>query len=317
MDEFALIEILVEHQAVHRGDVVLGIGDDAAVVRPEDGRELVVTTDVLVNGVHFPESTEPAAVGYKSLAVSLSDVAAMGATPLWATLCLTMPDANEVWIKEFGTGFFELAAEHGVQLIGGDTASGPLSIAVQVTGAVGDAGYLSRDGAGEDDLIYVSGTLGDAALGLQVVSGALSVSESDGSYFVDRLNRPSPRVALGRAVLSCASAAIDISDGLVADLGHICRRSGVGAVVDVSRVPLSDGYRRCLPRVGWQPATGFGDDYELCFTVPPDRAPTVERVGTELGLSVTCIGHITRHDLKWTYGEQPFPIHEQGYQHFR
>lgn len=316
MDEFALIDTFFKRQSVRRADVVLGIGDDAAVVRPQ-ARELVVTTDVLVGGVHFPESTEPGAVGHKSLAVNLSDVASMGATPLWATMCLTLPEASEDWLREFGSGFFELADRYEVQLIGGDTASGPLSIAVQLIGAVGDSTCLSRAGAAENDLIYVSGTLGDAALGLQVVNGAVAAPEPDRSYFLQRLNRPSPRVELGRAIASHASAAIDISDGLAADLGHICERSGVGAVVDVSRVPLSDGYRRCLSRVGWGPATSFGDDYELCFTVAPDRASLVEGLAGGLGVPITRIGRVGGDGIKWTDGERPYSIHDQGYRHFR
>lgn len=317
MDELSVIDMLFKRQDVRRDDVPLGIGDDGAIVRPAAGRDLVVTTDVLVEGVHFPESTEPAAIGHKSLAVNLSDIAAMGAVPAWATLCLTMPRADEQWLEAFCFGFFALAGRYDVQLVGGDVASGPLSIAVQLIGAAGDAGCLSRGGARDNDLIYVSGTLGDAALGLQVVSDMLVVPEPDRSYLVGRLNRPSPRVELGLAIASYATAAIDISDGLASDLAHICERSSAGAVVDVRRLPISDQYRRCLPKVGWEPVMTFGDDYELCFTVSPDDAAAVERLGFETDLPLTAIGHITGGALQWMYGDEPFSIHQQGYRHFR
>lgn len=317
LDEFGIIERFLKHQPVRRDDVVLGIGDDAAVVKPAPGRDLVVTTDVLVNGIHFPESTEPAAIGHKALAVNLSDVAAMGAEPAWATLDLTLESVDERWLEEFCSGFFALADQFHVQLIGGDMARGPLSVAVQLTGIVDEAGCLTRSGARMNDYIYVSGTLGDAALGLRVLGDMIVVPEPDRTFFLDRLNRPSPRVALGRAISSYATAAIDISDGLAADLGHVCERSGVGAVVDVAKLPVSDGYRRCLSQVGWEPAVGFGDDYELCFTVSPDDADRVEQIVAGSNDVVTRIGRISSDGIQWMYGDQPFSIHEQGHRHFR
>lgn len=317
MDEFGIIRRFFQRRGVRRDDVVLGIGDDSAVVRPPPGHDLVVTTDVLVDGVHFPESTDPADIGHKSLAVNLSDIAAMGAVPAWATMCLTLGKADEDWLEAFSSGFFDLAERYEVQLIGGDTARGPLSVAVHVTGIVNGSGCLTRSGAREGDIVYVSGTLGDAALGLQIVSGKLTVSEPDHSYFVDRLNRPAPRVELGRALCGYASAAIDISDGLAADLGHICESSGAGAVIDVSRLAVSEPYRRSLSKVGWEPAVGFGDDYELCFTVPPEHAGAVEGAASDLGLQITPIGKITGRTLEWKYGDQPITFREQGYRHFR
>ncbi|MGA8260951.1 MAG: thiamine-phosphate kinase [Arenicellales bacterium] len=317
MGEFEIIEKFFKHQGVQREDVVLGIGDDAAILRPAAGRDLVMTTDVLVNGVHFPESTDPADIGHKSLAVNLSDIAAMGAVPAWATLCLTMPEAEERWLEGFCSGFFALAERYRVQLVGGDTANGPLSVAVHLTGFTGEAGCLHRGGARDDDVIYVSGTLGDAALGLQCLSGMLAAPGPDRSYLIGRLNRPSPRIELGRAVCRYASAAIDISDGLAADLGHICESSGVGALVDVSRLPISESYRRLLSKVGWEPAMSFGDDYELCFTVPQANTGAVERAARDLGLRVTPVGHISGRTVQWTHGDQPFSLHEQGYRHFR
>lgn len=317
MDEFGIIDRYFRRQRVQRDDVPLGVGDDAAVVRPRPDRELVVTTDVLVNGVHFPEDTPPDAVGHKALAVNLSDVAAMGAAPAWATLGLTLEKVDEAWLESFCSGFFELAEEFDVQLVGGDVTRGPLTVAVQVIGIVGEAGCMTRRGARENDVIYVSGTLGDAALGLQATGGMIIAAERDRAYFENRLQRPSPRVALGQAIAPYASAAIDISDGLAADLGHICEASGTGAVVDVAAVPVSEAYRRCLPQVGWEPAVGFGDDYELCFTVPPDRVQRVEALGADIEPKITRVGHISGDGIQWLYGDKPYSVHDQGYQHFR
>lgn len=316
MDEFGIIERFFRRQRVRRADVTLGIGDDAAIVRPPAGRELVVTTDVLVNGVHFPEDTDAGDVGYKSLAVNLSDIAAMGASPAWATLGLTLPEADADWLEGFAAGLFEAAEAFDVQLVGGDVTSGPLCIAVQLIGIVDDAGPLTRAGARDGDLVYVSGTLGDAALGLRVVQGMLDVPAADAELFRRRLHRPTPRVALGRALAGLASAAIDISDGLAADLGHLCECSGAGSVVDVADLPLSESYQRILDEVGPGPALSFGDDYELCFTAPPDRARDVDRVGKELGLTLTRVGQITGSAVVWLNNGESFPIGEHGFQHF-
>lgn len=317
MDEFAVIDRHFRQQRVQRDDVPLGIGDDAAVIRPPAGRELVVTTDVLVNGVHFPEDTAADAVGHKALAASLSDVAAMGAEPAWATLGLTLERVDEAWLDSFCAGFFNLATAHDVQLVGGDTTRGPLCVAVQVIGIANEAGCLTRRGARENDLIYVSGTLGDAALGLQSLGGMIVASAPDRAWFAERLQHPSPRVALGRAVAPYASAAIDISDGLAADLGHICAASGVGAVVEVERVPVSDAYRRCLSQAGWEPALGFGDDYELCFTVPPEDARRVEQAAATIAPGITRIGRVSGDAIQWMHNGKPYSIRDQGYRHFR
>lgn len=317
MDEFGIIERFFKRQAVRRDDVVLGIGDDAAVVDPASDGDWVVTTDVLVNGVHFPESTDPRSVGHKALAVNLSDIAAMGAEPAWATMGLTLPGVEEHWLEEFASGFLALAEEFNVQLIGGDTTHGPLTIAVQLIGRTGGIGHLSRGGARTGDSIYVSGTLGDAALALQIEGGVLAAGESDRGYFMDRLNRPSPRVALGRAMVGHATAAIDISDGLAADLGHLCRSSGVGAEVNVDAVPVSAHYRRHLATVGWDPALSFGDDYELCFTVAPENDRMVENAAREADVGVARIGRVTGSGVRWMRGNQPYPVSEDGYRHFR
>lgn len=317
MDEVGIIEKFFARRGTIRRDVPLGIGDDAAVVRTAPGREWVVALDVLNSGVHFPETTDPGSVGHKALAVNLSDVAAMGATPAWATLGLTLPEVDEDWLAAFSDGFFELAGHYGVQLVGGDTTRGPLCIAVQVIGEVGQSGYLTRGGADPGDVIYVSGSLGDAALGLQVANGALDVQGDDATYFLDRLNRPSPRVALGRALAGEASAAIDISDGLAADLGHLCEASGTGATVHVEQVPLSEALRRSDAVTEWASILAFGDDYELCFTVPPDNASHVEELAAGLGERITAIGHMGGSGLEWRNRGEALFLDEQGYRHFQ
>lgn len=316
MDEFTVIDRFFKNQRVHRDDVPLGIGDDAAWIQGPAGGGLVVTTDVLVAGVHFPDDTAPADVGHKALAVNLSDIAAMGAAPAWATLALTLPGVDEPWLESFASGFFELATRYDVQLVGGDTTRGPLSIAVQLIGLVGDAGCLTRGGASEGDLVYVSGTLGDAGLGLRIIRGALEAPLSDTAFLLHRLNRPTPRVELGRALAGIATAAIDVSDGLAADLEHLCVRSAAGAVVEIADVPLSGAYRRLLPEVGWESALSFGDDYELCFTVAPGDASTVEQLGRDHEVPVTHIGRITGDAVKWLSQGRPFSPHGHGYQHF-
>jgi len=317
LDEFAIIDRFFAGHGIRRRDVSLSIGDDAAVVSAAPGRQWVVTVDVLNSGVHFPPRTDPAAVGHKALAVNLSDVAAMGATPAWATMGLTLPEPDEDWLDAFSSGFFALADRFNVELIGGDVTRGPLSTAVQVIGEVGSEGYLTRSGARDGDIIYVSGTLGDAAIGLRVADGTLVPPDDDAAYFLDRLNRPWPRIELGRVIAGLAHAAIDLSDGLASDLRHICERSGVGAAVDVDRLPLSHQLRRCSADIDWETVVTFGDDYELCFTVPRANAARVEQRARELGVSISPIGRVSGNELIWMYEGEPFDFDEQGYQHFR
>lgn len=317
MNEFQIIERYFMRQRVRRGDVRVGIGDDAAVLRPPPGRELAVTTDVLVKGVHFPEDVAPAALGHKALAVNLSDLAAVGAAPAWATLALTLETVDAAWLEALCGGFFKLAEAFDVALVGGDTTRGPLSIAVGLTGVLDPAGGLMRGGARVGDRVYVSGTLGDAALGLRAVQGQLTAGPSDQAFFLERLHAPTPRVALGRALVGLASAAIDVSDGLAADLGHLCTASSVGARIDIASLPLSAAYQRCLGAVGREPALTFGDDYELCFTVPPERDAEVARLAARLALPLACIGTIVPGDIQWLYNDQAFAVHDPGYRHFR
>jgi thiamine-monophosphate kinase len=291
--EFELIERYFARRGTRHPTVRLGTGDDAALVCTPPGMVLAVTVDALVEGIHFPEQTRAEDLGHKALAVSLSDLAAMGAQPAWVTLALTLPRGDAAWIEAFAAGFFALAERYGVQLIGGDTTRGPLCVTVQAAGLVPDGEALCRSGARPGDLVYVSGTLGDAALGLRLFQGRLRAAPEHRDAALARLYRPEPRVALGIRLRQVASAAIDLSDGLVADLGHVLDASGVGARLCVDRLPLSPAYRALAPLVGGlELALCGGDDYELCFTVPPTRAPEVERTARALGCPCTVVGRI-------------------------
>lgn len=295
MTEFEIIKRYFAASPVQREDVVLGIGDDAALVAVPPGSGLVVSVDTLVANVHFPAATDPADIGYKALAVNLSDMAAMGAEPGWATLALTLPRVDELWLAEFSKGFWELAERFGVCLVGGDTCRGDLSVTVQVMGHMPLGTALRRDGAAVGDLIFVTGTLGDAGLGLQLIQGAggVTLNESERGLVVQRLNRPTPRVAVGRALVGVASAAIDVSDGLVADLGHILRASGVGATLNAPLLPLSSAVERAVAeRISWSLPLAAGDDYELCFTVPSRLRDEAMSRMAQVGCPAACVGQI-------------------------
>ena len=286
--EFDLIA-RIRARAGSRGDVVLGIGDDAALLQPPAGMQLVVAMDTLNSGVHFPPATAPADIGWKALAVNLSDLAAMGALPAWCTLSLSLPEASDAFVDGFLDGFFELARQHDVALVGGDTTRGPLSVCVTAHGLVEPGMALRRDGARVGDEIWVSGTLGDAA-------GALAQWQSAGdrdALLRARLDRPTPRVALGRALRGIANACIDVSDGLLADLGHVCAGSGVGAGVEIAALPSSDALRTTFEaeRCRLLQADG-GDDYELCFTAPASAHEAVRKAASAAATAVSCIGRI-------------------------
>ncbi|HJR74879.1 MAG TPA: thiamine-phosphate kinase [Luteimonas sp.] len=286
--EFDLID-RIRARARGRSDVILGIGDDAALLQVPAGKQLAVAMDTLNVGVHFPAETAVADIGWKSLAVNLSDLAAMGAQPAWCTLSLSLPQADPVWLDAFLDGFFALADLHDVALVGGDTTHGPLSVCVTVHGFVETGRVLRRDGAKPGDDLWVSGTLGDAA-------GALALwreGRQAPAFLQTRLDRPTPRLALGSALAGIANSAIDVSDGLFADAGHICSRSGVGAEIKITALPASDALRssfgeetlRALQSAG-------GDDYELCFSAPPDYRVAVEAAAREAGIPVARIGHV-------------------------
>ena len=289
--EFDLIARIRERAAQSgvRDDVILGIGDDAALLRVPAGRLLVVATDILNDGVHFPADTKAFDLGWKALAVNLSDLAAMGAEPAWATLSLSLRDADIAWLDGFLDGFFALSQAYGVALVGGDTTRGPLSVGVTVHGFVNDRHALRRDAAQIDDDIWVTGTLGDAA-------AALSQWRAGGAadpVLRLRMDRPQPRVEAGRALSAVAHACIDVSDGLLADLGHICAASAVGARLDVDALPASDLMRSLLTEESRRlmQATG-GDDYELCFTAAAGQRAPIAAISAQTGVRMTRIGTI-------------------------
>lgn len=287
--EFDLIERIRDRCAHQRGDVVLGIGDDAALVDVPDGQRLVACTDALVAGVHFPADTAPEDIGWKSLAVNLSDLAAMGAEPAWALLALTLPDADARFVERFSDGFAVLASRHAVALVGGDTTQGPLSIAVTALGVIPAGDAVTRGGARTGDTVFVTGTLGDAAGALKL----LLDGRSSPVALLARLRRPEPRVAAGIALRGVASACIDVSDGLLADLAHICHASGVGAELDVEALPLSSELvTNFHARACRQFALSGGDDYELCFTVRPECEGRVAMALAAIGCDATRIGRI-------------------------
>jgi thiamine-monophosphate kinase len=300
LGEFELIERFFRKPAEalrrQRGDVPLGIGDDAALLAPPPGQQLVAALDTLVEGKHFPAGSPPRSIGHRALAVNLSDLAAMGADPAWFLLALTLPAADEAFLEEFVQGLQRLAAEHVVALVGGDTTAGPLAVSVQALGFVAAGEALQRAGARAGDLLYVSGTPGDAAAGLQIAMGAAAapaLGDAQRRWLLDRFHFPVPRVALGRALRGIASACIDVSDGLAADAGKLAAASGVAAVIEVERLPLSAALRAQAGEAGArQLALTGGDDYELCFTVPPARAAELAPRLANVKCEITRIGRI-------------------------
>jgi len=291
LGEFELIERYLSRLGARRDDVVLGVGDDAALVRPPAGLEIALAADTVVEGVHFPAGLDAADLGHRVLAVNLSDMAAMGAEPAWALLTLTLGKAEPEWLRGFASGLHELARRHGTALVGGDTTSGPLTATVTIAGFVPSGQALRRSGARPGDEIWVSGTPGDAAAGLAVLQGTLDAPSSVAEPLVQRFLRPEPRVSLGLVLRGVASACIDLSDGLVGDLGKLCRASGVAAGLDTTCLPRSDALRAAAdPAAARRLALGGGDDYELLFTVAPgaDMA-ALER---SAGVRLTRIGRI-------------------------
>jgi thiamine-monophosphate kinase len=316
--EFDIIQHYFSGRQPGRADVVAGIGDDAALLRVAPGDELVVCMDTLVAGVHFPESTSAAAIGHKALAVNLSDLAAMGAEPAWATLSLCLPASEPDWLKAFADAFFALADRHGVQLVGGDITRGPLAVTVQAHGFVPAGEALRRRGALPGDRICVTGTLGDAGLALREGAGVLTDLKA-------RLEFPSPRIECGLALRGCASAAIDISDGLLADLGHLLEHDGLGATLKVDSLPRSAEFLAGLESLGekgealyYELPLSAGDDYELCFTVPEARCDEVGRRLAEIDCVSTVIGIVDEAAGIRCYrvdGERYYPA-SSGYRHF-
>lgn len=304
-------------------DAVLGVGDDAALVRVNDRMELAISTDMLVSGTHFFAGADPFLLGHKALAVNLSDMAAMGAQPRWAMLALSLPEVNEVWLEQFSAGFFALAEAHRVSLIGGDTTRGPLNICVTIMGEVPQGKALQRAHAKVGDDIWVSGTLGDAALAVAHLQGRTQLSEAEFLACAKSLHHPMPRVALGLALRDIAHSAIDISDGLLADLGHILEHSKVGAEISLAALPLSSVMQSRFKMMrantfARQCILSGGDDYELCFTAPQKCRAEVEKLSIPLNISLTHIGQITAGQGCIVRAEngQIVPTEKLGYVHF-
>jgi thiamine-monophosphate kinase len=298
-------------------DVLLGIGDDAAVLATEG--LTAITVDTLVSGVHFPDGLAPNLLGYRLMAVNLSDLAAMGAQPRWCTLALTLPESNEAWLEGFSRGLFELADRYDVSLVGGDLTRGPLTVTLQLMGSVERGRVLTRGGAKVGDDVYVTGTLGDSAAGIALINDRVEATAgSAAAALKERFYRPVPRVGAGLALRGLANAAIDISDGLLADLGHICERSGCGAVVETESVPVSAELLSTFPpHVALGYALGGGDDYELCFTAPPSRAPQIEAALERTGAVAKRIGQLVAgREVACTRDGDPFTPPARGYRHF-
>lgn len=318
LGEFELIRRYFSSLADGGRGLVLGVGDDAAVTVLEPGEQLVTCTDTLVRGVHFPDDAAPRDIATRALCVNLSDLAAMGATPRWYTLALTLDAADEDWLREFAAGLSDVSRRHGCALIGGDTTRGPLCISITAMGSVPAGRYLSRGGARPGDAVYATGRLGEGAAALAFLQRRLPCTDSEATHLHQRFYCPAPRLNEGLLLRSLASAAIDISDGLLADAGHIATASDVGVRIDVDCLPLPE-VAAATPDALLRWALTGGDDYELCFTVPPDRFAAVEaliaagdlmarRIGAMVeGSGVECYDRGNR----WT---PPWPL--AGYRHF-
>lgn len=312
-------DLIARHFTRATPGAVLGVGDDCALLAPTPGMQLAVSSDMLLEGRHFSPQDSPAGLGHKSLAVNLSDLAAMGATPRWATLAIALPEENDAWLTAFARGFFRMADQHGIELVGGDTTRGTLTISITVMGEVPPGQALRRDGAQVGDDIWVSGVIGSAALALAYRQGRLFMEQIDAAKVLPALYLPMPRIELGIALRGLASSAIDISDGLLGDLGHILERSHVGATLEFAALPTLPVTQAYLHEaVARDCVLAGGDDYELCFTAPADKRNAVLAAAASAGVAVTRIGHIhAGPDLTVIDANgQPLPVDKTGYDHF-
>ena len=298
---------------------VLAAGDDCALLAPTPGMQLCVSSDMLVEGRHFLSTVAPLRLGHKALAVNLSDLAACGAEPMAFMLALALPRADEVFLAGFAEGLYGLAERHGIELVGGDTTAGPLNICITVFGQVPAGAAVLRSGARAGDELWVSGTLGDARAALEVFRGTLSVDAASFDHFRQAMELPEPRVALGRRLRGIASSAIDISDGLLGDLHHILRRSGVGALIDADALPASAALAALAQPLRREYQLHGGDDYELLFSADPAQRGTVLAAARDAGVAVSCIGRIEPGaTLVVTDGTgRPLPIDGGGFDHFK
>jgi thiamine-monophosphate kinase len=320
MQEFDLIKKYFTKPTSHTN---LGVGDDAALISVSTGCELAVSTDMLVAGTHFFADAAPFDIGWKALAVSVSDMAAMGAQPKWATLAIALPEVDETWLSEFSRGFFACAEMFNVDLIGGDTTRGPLNINVTIIGEVPTGKALKRNGAQLGDDIWVSGQLGSAALVLAHLQGKITLKNDALGANIHALHRPMPRVALGLKLRGIATSCIDISDGLMADLGHILKASNLGATIDLEKIPCIDYLKNDIQNPHFQTfILAGGDDYELCFTAPPSKRETINLFATELNTPLTCIAstrmasRLNTGGLQAMYKNEVLTLLKQGFDHF-
>ena len=323
--EFDIIQrYFTASKRVPRKDVLLSVGDDCAVTELNPNQHLAITTDTMVENVHFLPNIRPADLAYKAVACNLSDLAAMGAEPAWISLALTLPKIDHDWLAEFSESFFDILDHYNVDLIGGDTTKGPLSVTITAQGIMAKNKCLCRHHAKVGDWIYVSGTLGDSAAGLSFLLQGKSAVNSAQEYLIRRHLHPTPRVLLGMelAMTGFVNAAVDISDGLVADLGHILTRSQCGAVLELDKLPLSP---QLIDEFGVEQGEQFalsgGEDYELCFTVPDSHKAKLEKALAHLGISYTCVGqirHAGKKRIQFQRNGQPVDIVTRGgFDHFK
>lgn len=315
----AEFDLIRKHFSRPAHSAILGVGDDAALLQPSEGQCLAVSSDTLVAGVHFSEDVDPAQLGWKALAVNLSDLAAMGAHPRWVLLALTLPAADNDWLMQFSAGMYQCADQYGIDLVGGDTTHGNLGMTLTIIGEVPMQQALRRSGAQAGDIIWVSGELGDAALALAGQQHKIQVDEAVLQALQLRLNVPEPRIELGLALRGVAHSAIDLSDGLLADIGHVLVASGVAATIETTSIPVSAAASHlCEEADFWSYVLAGGDDYELCFTAPESATQVIVELGNRLRLPLTAIGKIEAGSgLTVLNGiGQAMTLNTSGYDHF-
>lgn len=321
LGEFDIINQFFNRKTSNRRDVIQGIGDDCALLTVNSQQLLAISTDSLVSGTHFLPNIDPADLAYKALMVNLSDLAAMGADPAWLSLALTLDNVDTDWLKKFSDSLYSLLDYYQMQLIGGDTTKGPLSLTLTVYGSIPQGMQLVRSGAKAGDWIYVTGSLGDSAAGLAILLDQLNTSnELDKHYLVERHLKPQARILMGQGLRGLASAAIDLSDGLLSDLNHILKASNVGAKLNLEDLPLSDVLERTTThKQALQWALSGGEDYELCFTVPEMYRGALKSRLDQIGVPYTCIGQITNNvgKLECYLHEQPITLDWHGFDHFK
>ncbi|KXI29381.1 thiamine-phosphate kinase [Paraglaciecola hydrolytica] len=320
MKEFSIIDTFFKQQNHQRKDVLLGIGDDAALTVVPAGQALVTTTDTLLAGVHFLPDAEPSTIARKAVAVNLSDLAAMGAEPAWISLSISLPTADEAWLSAFATGLAEMTRFYSIQLIGGDTVQGPLAVTITAQGFVPPEQALLRSKAKPGDFIYVTGTLGDAGLGLDLLLNKVTVADPiNAQYVLNRLHNPTPRLLVGTSLRRIANACIDLSDGLSSDIKHILQASNCGATINVDKLPLSKAMRESVePQNAVKYALSAGDDYELLFTVSEEQKGKLETAMANTSVSFSCIGQLNgmSNKLEYRLNNQVIDYQATGYQHF-